>query len=787
MSFDLNDWELASTDDASAEDAKMIAQEAKDAVPEITLSKSDNGYTITVTQNGSTTTQTAYNGEDGSTPLITAEYDSSIKKTIIKVNDVEIARISDGADGTSIKGDTGDPAYLHIAYANSSDGLIDFSTTDGEGKSYIGQYTDSTKADSTTPSDYTWTLIKGEKGETGAAGEDGVVPVVTGTQTGATGAWTGVAPFATLEDKQRITYWLPYNGSGNATLNLTLSNGSTTGAIPCYYGGTTRLTTHFKAGNAIELTYRENVTIGSTEIEKGWWANANYYSDTTDNCIVYFANKTGAIGIFANSLFMEDSSGTYQGIVTSRNYSTSKSRNTNGFKIGANIYYTTTTYAANTEISGYGVVYSMYGHLFDYRLSFNAAQGSLTGSKPIYLVGSVSKDLFYLDETWWTQTSFTEGKIYILAGSVYPGSSTYRMTLYENNPWYIYDGSNLISYEKWVADCAAKTATNYLSYDSTNGLVVGNQTEGTLGGNVQITGDPAVNLRNGSDILAKFTTNQLLLSGGEHNTTYASITAYDDGDDSWGIFGGTSYARFESNNGNSSTTGLTTFTTQGSTDSMSYALLHTHTNTTHPCAAIELFNLSDDYGGYKQGLNVFCGDYHGKLAFFPAGSVYIATNNTSPVDIFQGSFTQITPTTTAKVTTPLARVQKNITINTGACTANYLRAYTMGGMCFVTGQVTPTSAGTNKMLLYISGVEPMYQTMFPIAAYGHGSSEGYVKKVNSGQSHIYFNIPETGDWKFNFAFATTTSTEEQSFSITSDLKFWESNGWVATDDPLETT
>ena len=111
----------------------------------------------------------------------------------------------------------------------------------------------------------------------------------------------------------------------------------------------------------------------------------------------------------------------------------------------------------------------------------------------------------------------------------------------------------------------------------------------------------------------------------------------------------------------------------------------------------------------------------------------------------------------------------------------------MGGMCFVTGQVTPTSAGTGKMLLYISGVEPMYQTYFPIAAYGHGGSEGYVKKVNSGQSHIYFNIPETGDWKFNFAFATTTSTEEQSFSITSDLKFWKSNGWVATDDPLETT
>ena len=159
--FDEADWGLASTDDTVADEAKSIAQEAKDAVPEITLEKTDNGYNIIVKQDGKTQTQTAYNGDDGKTPSITATYDSTIKKTIIKVDDAEIARISDGADGMSIKGDDGAPAYLHIAYANSSDGQVDFSITDGNGKSYIVQYTDSTKADSTTPSDYTWTIIKG--------------------------------------------------------------------------------------------------------------------------------------------------------------------------------------------------------------------------------------------------------------------------------------------------------------------------------------------------------------------------------------------------------------------------------------------------------------------------------------------------------------------------------------------------------------------------------------------------------------------------------------------------
>ena len=54
-----------------------------------------------------------------------------------------------------------------------------------------------------------------------------------------------------------IAYYLPYAGvSGTSvTLNLTLSNGTTTGAINCYFNNTTRLTTHYGAGSTILLTY----------------------------------------------------------------------------------------------------------------------------------------------------------------------------------------------------------------------------------------------------------------------------------------------------------------------------------------------------------------------------------------------------------------------------------------------------------------------------------------------------------------------------------------------------
>ncbi len=60
----------------------------------------------------------------------------------------------DGEDGTTY--------YLHIAYANSQDGTVDFSTSVSQGKSYIGQYVDENEQDSQTPSDYNWSLIKGE-------------------------------------------------------------------------------------------------------------------------------------------------------------------------------------------------------------------------------------------------------------------------------------------------------------------------------------------------------------------------------------------------------------------------------------------------------------------------------------------------------------------------------------------------------------------------------------------------------------------------------------------------
>lgn len=69
-----------------------------------------------------------------------------------------------GIPGVGIDGKT---SYLHIAYANSTDGKTDFSISDATGKTYIGQYTDFEVNDSTDPSKYTWSLIKGADGKDG--------------------------------------------------------------------------------------------------------------------------------------------------------------------------------------------------------------------------------------------------------------------------------------------------------------------------------------------------------------------------------------------------------------------------------------------------------------------------------------------------------------------------------------------------------------------------------------------------------------------------------------------
>ena len=75
---------------------------------------------------------------------------------------------ADGKDGVpGAKGADGRTSYFHTAWANDVSGQSGFTVSGGDGKKYIGTYSDFTKADSTNPADYNWALFKGDTGERG--------------------------------------------------------------------------------------------------------------------------------------------------------------------------------------------------------------------------------------------------------------------------------------------------------------------------------------------------------------------------------------------------------------------------------------------------------------------------------------------------------------------------------------------------------------------------------------------------------------------------------------------
>lgn len=111
-----------------------------------------------------------------------------------------------GADGKT--------SYLHIAYANSADGKTGFDVSNSAGKFYIGQYTDFTQADSTDPTKYAWTKIKGENGKDGTNSRSYILEASdTAIKKGADGALTpSKITFRSFYRDGDSATRIPYNG-----------------------------------------------------------------------------------------------------------------------------------------------------------------------------------------------------------------------------------------------------------------------------------------------------------------------------------------------------------------------------------------------------------------------------------------------------------------------------------------------------------------------------------------------------------------------------------------------
>ena len=130
-------------------------------------------------------------GADGNSVAVESVTKSG-KTTTVTLKDTSgkttTLRITDGKDG--VAGTPGAEGYVHIAWSTSPTGSSGFSTSESANKTYIGIYVDHTKADSTNPSDYSWTLIKGNG--VSAIVEQYYLSTSSTTQTG--GYWQATQP-----------------------------------------------------------------------------------------------------------------------------------------------------------------------------------------------------------------------------------------------------------------------------------------------------------------------------------------------------------------------------------------------------------------------------------------------------------------------------------------------------------------------------------------------------------------------------------------------------------------
>ena len=200
------------------------------------------------------------------------------------------------------------------------------------------------------------------------------VEYIVGTQTAVTGNWTGVSVDGALYAGKTIAYKLPYAGSGNASLKLTLANGSETELVPVYLN-TTRVTTHFGAGAVINMTY------DGTAWRAASIPNSNNYDRRLHNSAIKAAAAVTAAHLIAGK------ADGYKMLAASL-----------AFDLAYPILY------ASAAISANATAKSSYEALPDVNFSTTGTIQSGAANKILWLKGTVEGNTFTIAEGNWLTT-----------------------------------------------------------------------------------------------------------------------------------------------------------------------------------------------------------------------------------------------------------------------------------------------------------------------------------------------------------------------------------------------
>lgn len=387
-----------------------------------------------------------------------------------------------GIPGIGVDGKT---SYLHIAYANSSDGRTGFSISDSANKLFIGQYTDFAPDDSTDPSKYKWTLIKGAtgpqgpqgvQGDTGPQGPQGVkgngiksTDITYQAWTNGTsipsGTWTSAPPDTSAENPYLWTKTVITYTDGNTSTSYSV--GSTIKGVNVG-GRNLIINSAFKNGKNNWTNWGEPATRELVTSNNKIWAHIignkqkfqGFNQWTESGSIKTGDNITFSARIKGNAPNQKFTIGIHW--MTDSNYIVGQTWHE--FTVGiTDSIYTWTTTALGNECSKLNLMIGVSDTLIAYNVYF-------------------------------TELKLEKGNIAT-------------------------DWSPAPEDIDSAVDEAAKTATNFMKYEDGMGLIVGDMRGDTLGQNTLLDSS-GVAVRNGSNEIVRFGTAPIVITNTNGDKTY---------------------------------------------------------------------------------------------------------------------------------------------------------------------------------------------------------------------------------------------------------------------------
>ena len=291
-----------------------------------------------------------------------------------------------------------------------------------------------------------------------------VTEYIVGTHgTTATNVWTGTSTkINSLSAGQVIFFKMTSAGTSSAaTLNLTLANGTTTGAKNIRYNSATNLTTHFPQNTVLELVYDGTYWV-CTAIQ-----NTNNYDrvNSTSNIVNGESSEVAAYTLM-------------WGKTDKKYYKIAK----NGvFNIRYPIVWLAGKVASGSATNN---VYSLYSGV---NLQNTISGKTVTTNQQVYVEGTAfsNGNFTVSSKVFVSEGSLTSGRYYVPIGQSY--STTNIRLNATNQQVYYYDGTNLKPVEDYKYQPAGSYAASSHTHDYSGTYAPKTHTHGNITNDGKVT------------------------------------------------------------------------------------------------------------------------------------------------------------------------------------------------------------------------------------------------------------------------------------------------------------